>query len=134
MFVEARVIGRSRPPEVRETTIQAADVGCLRDLVELLVAEELAGYETRRQDAMLLQVLAPEDLVRGHETGRYGAGPAGGPAPRQEDAVRRAFEAFTDGLYFVVADDRQIEALDEPLSLGDDSRLRFVRLVALAGG
>lgn len=48
--------------------------------------------------------------------------------------VHAALEAFEDGLYFVFIDDRQIETLDERVTVGAGSRVRFLRLVALAGG
>ena len=43
-------------------------------------------------------------------------------------------QAFGDGLYFAVLDGTQIEDLDAPLHVTASSRLRLVRLVALAGG
>ena len=41
---------------------------------------------------------------------------------------------FIDGLYYVFLDDVQQENLDERVYLKPNSRLTFLRLVALAGG
>ena len=41
---------------------------------------------------------------------------------------------FADGLYYVFLDGRQQLDLDEEVRLRPDSRLQFIRLVALAGG
>ena len=55
------------------------------------------------------------------------------------DALDRSFEFLRietreDGLYYVVVDGAVVPELDAPLTLTADSRLRLVRLVALAGG
>ena len=107
----------------------------LRALISALVAEELAGYAERQQQRSLLRVLTPDDLARGADAGRYATGPrTPQPAPTHGDAVARAVEAFEDGLYSVVVDGAVVPELDAPLTLTADSRLRLVRLVALAGG
>jgi hypothetical protein len=49
-------------------------------------------------------------------------------------AVETALLAFEDGLYFVFVDDAQQESLDGEVRLRPDSRVTFLRLVALAGG
>jgi hypothetical protein len=48
--------------------------------------------------------------------------------------VARALEAFGDGLFLAVLDGGQIDDLDAPVTVTPSSRLRLVRLVALAGG
>ena len=107
----------------------------LRALISALVAEELAGYAERQQQRSLLRVITPDDLARSADTGRYATGPrTPQPAPAHDVAVARAVEAFDDGLYYVVVDGAVVSELDAPLTLTADSRLRLVRLVALAGG
>ena len=107
----------------------------LRALISALVAEELAGYADRQQQRSLLRVITPDDLARGADTGRYATGPrTPQPAPAHDVALARAVEAFDDGLYYVVVDGAVVSELDAPLALTADSRLRLVRLVALAGG
>ena len=48
--------------------------------------------------------------------------------------MTRAVQAFGDGLYLAVLDGRQIDDLDASVTVTPSSRLRLVRLVALAGG
>ncbi len=111
------------------------DVGSLRDLLVLLVRHELADYEQRRAASRTLRALTPADLARGVDTGTYGREVRGAAAPPSEaQAVERAVEAFTDGLFFAFVDGVQIEQLDTPVTAGPDSTLRLLRLVALAGG
>lgn len=45
-----------------------------------------------------------------------------------------ALEAFEDGLYLVVVDEREQRSLDAQVFLQPDSTVAFVRLVMLAGG
>lgn len=134
VIVEVRVVGQ--PGEVVDRDYaHLAGATTLRHLLTSLVREEVAGYEARRQEQQVLRVLTPADLASGHTTGRFlSGGRHTPPAPTPDTAVDRAIQAFGDGLYFVVLDGAQIEDLDAPLHVTASSRLRLVRLVALAGG
>lgn len=133
MIVETKVVG-SRETESLQVQVAAAAMS-LREVLVALVRHELAAYEERRAASRALQVLTPADLARGVDTGAYGRESRAVPAaPSEEAAVERALEAFHDGLYFVFVDGVQLEELDAPVSVRDDSTLRLVRLVALAGG
>ena len=46
----------------------------------------------------------------------------------------RAIEAFDQGGYFILVDDRQAESLDQELTIGRDTAVSFVRLTMLVGG
>jgi hypothetical protein len=134
VIVEVRVVGQPGEVVDRDYADLAGET-TLRELLSSLVREEVAGYEERREAQQVLRVLTPADLATGHTTGRFRSGGRHTPpAPAADVAVARALEAFGDGLYFAVLDGRQIEDLDAPLHVTADSRLRLVRLVALAGG
>lgn len=134
MIVEARVVGRPQEIEDRTVRIEPGEHP-LRALIEALVADELDGFAQRQRERSLLRILTPADLARGVDTGRYGAEPlASQAAPPLTAAVARAIEAFEDGLYFVFVGDQQVESLDATVTIGPQTRLRLVRLVALAGG
>lgn len=133
MIVETKVVG-SRETESLQVQV-APDTVSLREVLVALVRHEISAYEKRRAASRALQVLTPADLARGVETGVYGRESRAVPAaPSEEAAVERALEAFDDGLYFVFVDGVQVEDLEASVSVGDDSTLRLVRLVALAGG
>ena len=51
-----------------------------------------------------------------------------------EQELMRALAAFGENRYFVLIDDRQIEDLDEPVSLRDAAIVTFVRLIPIVGG
>ncbi|GAB3862708.1 hypothetical protein GCM10028801_28750 [Nocardioides maradonensis] len=133
MIVETKVVG-TKETESLSVSMPAA-IGTLRDLLAALVRHELASYEQRRTASRTLRVLTPADLARGVDTGAYGRESRAVAAPPPEaEAIERAVEAFTDGLFFVFVDDRQVEELDAPVAIRPESTLRLVRLVALAGG
>lgn len=51
-----------------------------------------------------------------------------------EQELIRALAAFGENRYFVLIDDRQIEDLDETVSLRDAAIMTFVRLIPIVGG
>ena len=134
MIVEARVVGARGALDDTQVAVEPG-VHPLGTLLQHLVRAELAAFEERQRERSLLRVLTPADLVRGVDTGKYAAEPRPRQqAPSYDDAWARAKEAFEDGLYVVFLDERQVEELDEEVLVDADTRLRLVRLVALAGG
>ena len=133
MIVQTNLVGGSSRSDEHIVEL-AARQATLREILELLVRDQLAAYGRRREWNKTLRVLTPTDLVEGDRTGAYGREQRSTPkAPRFEDAHARAVEAFEDGLYVVFLDGRQVEELDVPLEVEADSTLRLVRLVALSG-
>jgi len=54
--------------------------------------------------------------------------------PDPEAYGYRALEAFKRNAFFVLVDDRQVDDLEQVLTLRPDSRVSFVRLTPLVGG
>ena len=133
MLVEVKVVGS--PVESADRAVSIAGEITLRALLVELVTGEAADYERRRGERLLWHVLTDKQVVAGQRIGRIvSGGRTAPPAPPLAQATERAIEAFNDGLFFVVLDGRQIEDLDTQITVGPASRLRLVRLVALAGG
>jgi len=107
----------------------------LRELMTQVVREEVEAFRQRQEERRFIQVLNPIEIEQAAAQGKVDMG---GHDLRQEvdlqDAIDTALQAFEDGLYFVFIDDVQVEALDSEVVLRPDSRMTFVRLVALAGG
>lgn len=134
VIVETKVVGRPAELADRDVVLPAG-TATLRDLLAELVRVELDGYARRRSDDRLLRVLTPADVAGGLSAGRVVSGGRTVPAaPPLDEAVERALTAFRDGLYLVFLDGTEIDDLDTPVSVSPHSRLRLVRLVALAGG
>jgi hypothetical protein len=101
----------------------------LRELIRLRVREEVARYNaqpTERFRGLVRPTEAEEDLngYRMRTLTRI-------DWERQADA---AVTAFGRNGFFVLVADRQVEDLDEELTLDEASDVAFVRLVPLVGG
>ncbi|MDP1806736.1 MAG: hypothetical protein Q8K72_16275 [Acidimicrobiales bacterium] len=116
-------------PSGNVVIIDVPDTITLRDLIRIRIREEVARYNanpTDRFQGLVRPTEAEEDLngYRMRSRRRIDWG-------QQADA---ALEAFGHNGFFVLVADRQVEDLDEMLSLDEASDVAFVRLVPLAGG
>lgn len=101
----------------------------LRDLICHRVREEVARYNARPVPRFsgLVQPTDAERTLNGYVL----------RAPRPLDwraQADAALTAFGRNGFFVFAGDRQVEDLDEELTLAESDVVSFVRLVPLAGG
>ncbi|NLE38775.1 MAG: hypothetical protein GX621_12190 [Pirellulaceae bacterium] len=101
-----------------------------------MVRQEVAAFQKRQRDRLALRVLTARQISDGVERGKV---ESGGSEIQPQDvdpdaAVGTAIQAFEDGLYFVVIDERQAEDLDRQIFLQPDSQITFIRLTLLAGG
>lgn len=147
--VEAAVAGRRRAGTAEHALDLdlAAHPVPLRTLIEAVVRAEVAAFRQRAEDQRFVRVLTERSLAEGVERGvvRSGgllddteaatatAAAAAGDVDADQ-AVAAALLAHQDGLYQVIIDDEPVGDLDAPVDLRADSRLLFLRLVALAGG
>jgi hypothetical protein len=101
----------------------------LRELIRLRVREEVARYNaqpTERFQGLVRPTAGEEDL-----NGYRMRAQARIDWEKQADA---AVTAFGRNGFFVLVADRQVEDLDEELTLDEASDVAFVRLVQLVGG
>lgn len=101
----------------------------VRELIRLRVREEVARHNAHPTDRFngLVRPDDAETELNGYRLCE----------PRRIDWERQAEiaeHAFLSNGFFVLADDRQVESLDETVDLTADPGLVFVKLVALAGG
>jgi hypothetical protein len=140
VVIESQVLGARRkvpswtmvlPPGWDED----GEVLRLRDLIERVVRAEVAAFRERQAELATTVILTGPEIAAGAARGKVAMGGQGErPAPDAEEAVATALLAFEDGLYFVFVDGRQATDLDEPVRLRPDGTVRFLRLVAIAGG
>ena len=139
--IEGRQLGSRRPllpehniPYPTELTHGARQL-TLRAFIDHVVRREVAAFRQRQEERRLFRVLTERQIARGAAQGKVDPGGRKLAQEVDEDeAATMALQAFEDGLYFVFVDGAQQEDLDCPLLLGPESRVTFVRLVALAGG
>jgi hypothetical protein len=107
----------------------------LRKLIERIVRIEVDRYNQRVDASRFVRALTQRQIDLGELRGKID--PGGRETPSKladpDSAVHTALQAFQDGLYLVILDGQELRNLDTPLSLSDDSRVTFVRLVMLAG-
>ena len=106
----------------------------LRGLIGLIVAQEVARYNEKNPEEWMFLHLSQESIDDAAESGKVGFGARYNEKNQDlEAAVDNALQSFEDGLFRVFVNDEEAEILDAPLSLKNDDRLTFVRLVMLAG-
>ncbi|MEA2972924.1 MAG: hypothetical protein QOG82_1382 [Actinomycetota bacterium] len=146
--VEAAVAGRRRAGTAEHALDLdlAAHPVPLRTLIEAVVRAEVAAFRQRAEDQRFVRVLTERSLAEGVERGVVRSGgllddteaatatAAAAGDVDADQAVAAALLAHQDGLYQVIVDDEPVGDLDAPVDLRADSRLLFLRLVALAGG
>jgi hypothetical protein len=139
--IEGKVLGQRKPvfaPLTLDLSPEweaALPETRLRDLIARIVLEEVAAFDARQAARRVLRVLTPSEIDVQATRGKVTMG--GRDLAQEVDpqaAVETALQAFEDGIYYVFVDDVQQMALDDPVDLDADSRVTFLRLVALAGG
>jgi hypothetical protein len=134
--VEAKVIGRKQPPVALWQVSISGESLTLRDLILDIVDTEVSAFRDRQEQQRLPQILTKDAISWGIEKGKITSGDREF-APQTVDlqsAFESAIQAFSDGLYYVFIDDRQYEFLDEKVILRPQSKVLFLRLVAMVGG
>ena len=136
--VEAAVPGRRRAGTAEHSLaldLPVDDPVPLRAIVEAVVRAEVHAFRQRAEEQRFVRVLTERALAEGVERGAVRSG--GSEAATEVDvdrAVASALLAHEDGLFKVIVDDEPVDTLDTPVALRQESRLLFLRLVALAGG
>lgn len=106
------------------------------ELLETVVRSEVAAFGARQEARTVLQTLSPAQIAEGVTKGKIDSG--GRPDEVQpvdaDESVQVALQAFTDGLYYVLINDDQKANLDDAFAVSGETRVTFLRLVALAGG
>ncbi|HZT42854.1 MAG TPA: hypothetical protein VFA07_11870 [Chthonomonadaceae bacterium] len=139
--IEGKVFGQKRPlftdwaiplqPE--EST--GGERLTLRAFIARVVREEVKAFQERQEQRRLVQALTQADITRGLMKGKIDMG--GRDLQQEVDpqaAVDAALLAFEDGIYYVFVDEEQQTDLDREIYLQPDSKVTFLRLVALVGG
>lgn len=141
LTLEAHQIGLSQPLlsrrqiDLPESWSSAETALTLKQLIRLIVLQEVEAFQKRQTDQQLFRVLTEQQIESGKAVGRID--PAARNVQQQvnaEESVAVAWQSFEDGLFYVFIDGRQIDSLNEPVQINNNSTLKFIRLVALAGG
>ena len=101
----------------------------VRDLIRQRVWHEVEEYNQSKPDTFrgLVQPTDSERTLNGYKLKQ----------PRAIDAtaqLAKALDAFQGNQIIMLVDDRQVESLDEEITLQPDTRVSFLRLMPLVGG
>jgi hypothetical protein len=101
----------------------------VRDLIRHRVWHEVEEYNRRKPDTFrgLVQPTDSERTLNGYRLKQ----------PRTIDAttqLAKAIDAFQRNQIVMLVDDRQVESLDEEITLRPNTRVSFLRLTPLVGG
>ena len=101
----------------------------VRDLIRQRVSHEVEDYNRRKPDTFrgLVQPTDSERTLNGYRLKQ----------PRAIDAtsqLAKAIDAFQGNQIIMLVDDRQVESLDEEITLQANTRVSFLRLTPLVGG
>ncbi len=107
----------------------------LRDLIARVVQEEVRALQQRQEERRLARILTQGEIEQAIVQGKVDMGERDSKQKVDpEAAVETALQAFEDGLYYVLVDGEQVQSLDGEVVLQPNTRVTFIRLVALAGG
>jgi hypothetical protein len=107
----------------------------LRDLITSIVAKEVEAFRSRQEARKLDRIMSKAQIESGAARGEISLEARElNQVVDLDTAVATALQAFIDGLYFVFIDGVQQTDLDREVYLKSESRVTFLRLVALAGG
>jgi hypothetical protein len=101
----------------------------VRDLIRQRVWHEVEEYNRRKPDTFhgLVQPTDSERTLNGYKLKQ----------PRAIDVttqLAKAIDAFQGNRIIMLVDDRQVESLDEEITLQPNTRVSFLRLTPLVGG
>ncbi len=134
IFVNVKSLGRIKA-SVEQIPFELADTPAdVRELITGMVAVCVERFMERAANSEVLSVMTESDIADRAQSGKISFGAVNGEA--EVDILKaqaNAVQCFEDGIYRIFLNDKPLEALDEKLTLNDNSQLTFVRLTMLAG-
>ena len=141
VMVEGKVAGQKRPLftdwriDLPPKWESSGDRLRLRDLITSIVIKEVDAFTKRQEERKLARIMSKAEIETGAIKGRIDPEAKDLNQVVDEDtAIATALQAFIDGLYFVFIDGAQQTGLDSEVYLKPQSKILFLRLVALVGG
>jgi hypothetical protein len=141
ILVEGKVLGQKRPLfhdwliELPPLWERRGNRQKLRDLISHVVSEEVEAFKKRQDERKLARIMSKDQIEQGVAKGKIDPGERDLKQDIDLDnAIGNALQAFEDGLYYVFIDGEQQTSLDSEVHLKTESKVTFIRLVALAGG
>lgn len=133
IFVRVKTPGK-RKDVLTSVPREIPPVGSLRELLTVLVRQEVESVNRRDTEAQLTAWLTSEQIDAEAETGKVGFGRLWSDRKADtEKAVANAMQCFEDGIVRVFMGDTELTEPDAPLSVPEGAEFTFIRLTFLAG-
>ncbi|MCL2153447.1 MAG: hypothetical protein FWH57_10920 [Oscillospiraceae bacterium] len=133
IFVKLKSVGRRRPVLDNTPYVLADGICTLRQLIEVIVIQEVGRYNNRGADNTLVPFLTQEEIENQRGAGKVSFGVLYSDGKADPDkAVKTALLGFEDGLFRVVVEDDEITELDAALDIREGSVITFIRLTFLS--
>ena len=134
IYINLKSVGKRRPALERTPYTLPEGIATLRQLIEVIVRQEVDTYNARGLEEMLIPFLTEVQITDQSSVGKVGFGRL--YSDRKADpgkAVETAVQGFEDGLFRVLVEEKETEELDAPLKINEEDTLTFIRLAFLAG-
>lgn len=101
----------------------------MRELITQRIREEVDKYNNRKHEIFfgLVRPSDAEEKLNGYKLRKP-------KLVSYDQQLELALQAFESNGFFVLVDDKQVEDLDVPVTLTENSKICFVKLVPLIGG
>lgn len=134
IYFRVKAAGRRRPVlELVEASL-SDHASSLRDVIQEIVTEQVRRYNARSIDQAIFPYLSAAQLEDQAQSGKVSFGAAYDDRQADEaQAIANALQAFEDGIYKVLVDEKIVERLDQPLELREGAVFTFIRLTLLSG-
>lgn len=130
VFVVVKPVGKTRGFEKIEVEIEKSDSQNISNLISFFVNREISRYEADE-----FRVLSQSDIDDMVDRGKvsFGFKYREHEEIDRAEAIRVALESFADELFVVFINDKQIESLEDELTLVEGDEISFIRLTMLSG-
>jgi len=133
-YIKIKSAGKRRPILQNTPYAISCRPATLRELITAIVQKEVAAYNAKGMENMLVAFLLEDDIARQSAAGKVGFGRLYFDVKADpEEAVATAIQAFEDGLFKVVINETQATELDAAFEINESDVLTFIRLTFLAG-
>ncbi|MCL1895669.1 MAG: hypothetical protein FWG03_03890 [Clostridiales bacterium] len=134
VFVRLKSVGKRRPVLEDMPYTLPDGILTLRELIEAVVRQEVGKYNSRGLENMLVPFLSEEEIEDQGTAGKVGFGRLYSDKKADvEKALETALQGYEDGLFRVLAGEKEAAELDDPLVICEGDTLTFIRLTFLAG-
>jgi len=134
IYIKLKSIGKRRPVLENVPYDLPDHISNLRQLIEAVVRQEVAKYNSRGLENMIVTFLTEAEIAEQSTVGKVGFGRIYSDKQADADkAVETALQGFEDGLFRVLINDKEFVDLDGTLEIRENDTLTFVRLTFLTG-